>query len=257
MSTRGASRPRLRPWRAALPVLAGVLILPIGSAQAAAKAKPPRHSDVVAARALIAAQARFYEAGLATRRETTADVDAQIADFKQQCGSALPATLLDGGQAKRTVYRQLFTEGSFDLGLAALQPVGDAIATEARALDRIHFSKRAVNRDVRELAGSQRASLTVAPSDLCAHIKAAAQAGFTGVPAASMQFIDRVQNLTAAPSPSFNQLVDDIRPDVVTHRDAAAVKRLRGLGIRYTDFVFSLGIDAGRKLADALSGATP
>src|SRR5689334_170281 len=115
MSTRGASRPWLRPWRAALTLLAAVLILPVASAQAAgaAKAKPPRHRDVVAARALIAAQARFYEAGLATRRETTADVNAQIAEFKQQCGGALPATLLDGGQAKRTIYQQLFTEGSF------------------------------------------------------------------------------------------------------------------------------------------------
>ena len=257
MSTRGASRPRLRPWRAALPVLAGALFLPVGSAQAAAKAKPPRHSDVVAARALIAAQDRFYEAGLRTRRETTADVDAQIAEFRQQCGGALPATLLDGGQAKRTIYQQLFTEGSFDLGLVALQPVGDAIASEARALDRVHFSRRAVTRDVHELASSQRASLTVAPSDLCAHIEDAAQAGFTGVPAGSMQFINQVQNLEAAPAPSFDQLANDIRPDIVTRGDRAAIKRLRGLGIRYTDFLFNLGIDAGRKLADALSGATP
>jgi hypothetical protein len=245
----------VRPWRAVLPALAGVLILPIASANAAVKVKPPSHRDVLAARALIQAQAGFYKAGLATRRETTAAVDAQVTDVKQACAAALPATLLDGGTAKRTVYRQLFTEGSFDLGLVALRPIGDAIASEVRALDRIHFSRRAVNRDLRELARSQRASLMVEPTDLCADIKAAAAGGSTIVPAPTTQLIDRVHSLEAAPAPSFDQLVTDIQPDVVTRGDAAAVKRLRGLGIRYTDFLLGLGVDAGRKLADALNGS--
>jgi hypothetical protein len=75
------------------------------------------------------------------------------------------------------------------------------------------------------------------------------------VPAPTTQLIDRVHSLEAAPAPSFDQLVTDIQPDVVTRGDAAAVKRLRGLGIRYTDFLLGLGVDAGRKLADALNGS--
>jgi hypothetical protein len=258
MSTRGAWRPRLLPWRTAslVLVLAGILILPIASAQAAARGKPPKHSDVAAARALIAAQTHFYAAGLATRRETEAGIDAVIAQVKAQCPNALPATLLDGREVQRTVYRQLFTEGAFDIGIAALQPIGDATATEARALDRIHFSTRGVNRDLRELAASQRATLNLAPSDLCGDIKDAASGGFTGVPAATMQFIDHVQNTAGAAAPSFNQLVDDVRPDVLTRHDKAAVAHMRTLGVRYTSFAFGASIDAGGKLADALGASS-
>jgi hypothetical protein len=256
MSTRGASRPRLRPWRAVLPVLAGVLILPSASAQAAAQAKPPKRGDVAAARALVAAQTRYYAAGLATRREAKADVNAFVAQLNAQCPGALPSTLLDGGATKRTIYKQLFTEGAYDVGLVALQPLGDATANEARALDRIHFSNRAVNRDLRELAHSQRATLTLAPSDLCAHISDAAAAGFTGVPAATTQFVDHVENVLADPAPSFDGLIADIRPDVLTRRDVAAVKHMRTLAIRYTGFALGLGIDAGSRLSGVLGASS-
>jgi hypothetical protein len=236
-------------------VLSAVLILPIASAQAGAGAKPPNRGDVAAARALIAAQTHYFAAGLATRREAKADVAAAIAQIKHQCPNALPASLLDAGEAQRTVYKQLFTEGAIDIALAELQPVGDATTTDAEALDRIHFSKRGVNRDIRELARSQRAEVALAPSDLCGDIKVAADGGYMHVPPASTRFIDHVDNVLAGPAPSFNQLVDDVRPYVPTRHDAGAIKHLRALGIRYTSFVEGLGIDAGTKLADALSGS--
>jgi hypothetical protein len=255
MCTRGACHRRLRPWGGAL-VLAAVLILPNASAQADAKAKPPKRSDVAAARALVGAQTRYYAAGLATRREAGADANAVIAQVKAQCPHALPGTLVKGGPAQRTVYKQLFTEGAFDVALAELQPVGDATTTEAEALDRIHFSKRAVNRDLRQLASSQRATLTLAPSDLCTNIKTAADGGYVKVPPATTQFINHAENVATGPAPSFNQLVDDVRPDVLTRHERAAVKHMRALGIRYTAFVEGLAFDAASKLADAL-GETP
>ena len=256
MCTRGAWRPRLLPWRAALLVLAGVLIIPIASAQAAARAKPPKRGDVAAARALIAAQTHYFAAGLATRREATADVNAFIAQTKAQCPNALPATLLDGGPAQRTVYQQLFTEGAFDLAIAQLQATGDATTTEAEALDRIHFSRRAVNRDIRQLARSLRAEVALAPVDLCADIKTAADGGYKQVPTQTTQFVNHFENTAAEPAPSFDQLVQDIQPDVVTHRDAGAVKHMRALGIRYTSFILGLATDSGSKLADALGASS-
>ena len=256
MCTRGAWRPRLLPWRAALLVLAGVLIIPITSAQAAARAKPPKRGDVAAARALIAAQTHYFAAGLATRREATADVNAFIAQTKAQCPNTLPATLLDGGPAQRTVYQQLFTEGAFDLAIAQLRATGDATTTEAEALDRIHFSRRAVNRDIRQLARSLRAEVALAPVDLCADIKTAADGGYKQVPTQTTQFVNHFENTAAEPAPSFDQLVQDIQPDVVTHRDAGAVKHMRALGIRYTSFILGLATDSGSKLADALGASS-
>jgi hypothetical protein len=253
MSRRGECRPRLWPWGAAL-LVAGVLILPLASAQAASRGTPPKRGDVAAARALVAAQTRYYAAGMATRRETNADVTALIADVHSRCSNALPDTLLDGTPNQRTVYKQLFTEGAIDIGLVALQPIGDATAIEAEALDRIHFSKRAPNRDLRELARSQRATLKLAPEDMCDDIAIAAANGFTRVPLTTTRFVNRVENVLAGPAPSFDDLVSDVRPFMLTRHDAAAVKRMRALGSRYTSFVLNLGIASGTRLAHVLGG---
>jgi hypothetical protein len=251
MTVRSARPSRLLPWGAAL-LLAGVLILPIASARAAAPASA-RH-DLASARALVAAQTRYYAAGVATRREADANVAAFIADVTKRCPNALPQTLLGGAPHQRAVYKRLFTEGAIDIGLVALQAVGDATATEADALARIHFSTRVVNRDVHQLAGSQRATLTLAPEDLCDDIQLAAGDGFTQVPLTTTRFVARVQNVLARPAPSFADLASDVRPFLHAHRDALAVRHLRALGGRYTNFVLNLGIQAGPRLAAALGG---
>ena len=252
MTVRDARRPRLWPWCAAM-LLAGVLILPVASARAAAPGTASAR-DVASARALVGALGRYYAAGLATRREANANVTAFISDVNKRCPSALPATLLDGTPHQRTAYKQLFTEGAIDVGLVALQAVGDATATEAQALDRIHFSKRSANRDVRELARSQRATLTLAPEDLCDDITLAANDGFSRVPLTTTRFVARVENALAGPAPSFEDLVSDARPFLHRGRDAAAVRHLRAVGGRYTDFVVNLGVQAGTRLAHALGG---
>ena len=66
-----------------------------------------------------------------------------------------------------------------DVALAELQPLGDATTTTAHQLDRLHFSKPSVNRDLRQLSHTLLLSLTLAPSDLCTDLKAAADGGFT------------------------------------------------------------------------------
>ncbi len=252
MTVRDARRPRLWPWCAAM-LLAGVLILPVASARAAAPGTASTRRDVGSARALVGTLGRYYAAGLATRREANANVTAFISDVNKRCPNALPAALLDGTPHQRTVYKQLFTEGAIDVGLVALQAVGDATATEAQALDRIHFSKRSANRDVRELASSQRATLTLAPEDLCDDITLAANDGFSRVPLTTTRFVARVENVLAGPAPSFEDLVSDARPFLHRGRDAAAVRHLRAVGGRYTNFVVNLGIQAGTRLADALT----
>src|ERR1700744_1473435 len=228
MTAHAAQLRRLRPWGAAL-VLAGVLILPVASAHAATPTAPATRRDVASARALVATRARYCGAGLATRREANANVAAFINDVQKRCPNALPPTLLDGGPRQRTIYRQLFTEGAIDVALVALQAVGDATAAEVEALDRIHFSTRAANRDVRELARSQRATLTLAPEDLCDDISRAATDGFTRVPLTKTRFVAPVGSVLAPPAPSFDDLVADARPFLRTRRDAAAVRHLRAV----------------------------
>jgi hypothetical protein len=254
MTVRDARPPRLWPWGAAL-LLAGVLPLPIAAARAAAPAKASTQRNVAPARALVAALDHYYAAGLATRREANANVSAFVGDVHKRCPNVLPDTLLDGGSRQRTVYKQLFTEGAIDIGLVALQAVGDATATEAEALDRIHFSKPSVNRDLRQLARSQRATLTLAPEDLCDDIRLAADDGFKRVPLTTTRFVARVQNVLARPAPSFDDLVSDALPSLHTSRDAAAVRHLRALGGRYTNFVVNVGIQAGTRLAHALGAS--
>ncbi|MGZ4191584.1 MAG: hypothetical protein ACXVRW_03925, partial [Solirubrobacteraceae bacterium] len=150
MSVRGASRPR--PWLLGALLIAVVLIFPIARARAAVTAKPPRRSDVAAARHVVAILTRYYEAGLATRREARADVNASIAQIKGSCPHSVPNSLLRGTSTQRNIWMQLFSEASDDVAIAAIQPLGDAGATEARGLDRVRFSRRVVNRGLRQLS---------------------------------------------------------------------------------------------------------
>jgi hypothetical protein len=256
MSVREGSRPR--PWLLGALLVAVVLIFPVGGARAAARAKAPRAADVAAARRLIAAQTSYYQAGMATRREAKADVNAALAQIKATCPQSIPNSLLDGTPAQRDLWMQLFGEAADDVALAEVQPLDDATTTLAQRLDRLHFSRGAVNRDLRQLSHALRLSLTLAPSDLCTDLKAAAANGFTAVPAATTAFNNHVDNVLGVPSPTVGGLIADVKPDTVTKADRAAIKRLKTVSVAYTGFIFNLSVDTGFKLADVLgSGPTP
>jgi hypothetical protein len=255
MSVRGATRPR--PWLLGALLVAVVLIFPMSSGRAAAKAKPRSHGDVVAARRLIAIQTRYYQAGMATRPQTRADVKAALAQMKATCPKSIPNALLAGSAAQRDLWMQLFGEAAGDVVLAEFRPLGDATATTAGRLDRLQFSRRAVNRDLRQLSQALRLSLTLTPSDLCADIKTAAAGGFTALPPATKAFNDHLNSVLAAPAPSLSGLIHDVKPDRVTRRDRAAIKRLTTVAGRYTTFIFNVSIDAGLELADVLGAGPP
>jgi len=226
MSERGATRPW--PWLLGALLFGLVLIFPISGARAAttARVKPPKPGDVAAARRLIALQTSYYQAGLATRREARADVNASLDQMKAACPHSIPNSLLNGTPAQKDLWDQLFSEASGDVALAELQPVGDATATTAHQLDRLHFSKRSVNRDLRQLSHALLLSLTLAPSDLCTDLKAAADGGFTAVPAATKAFNSHVDTVLGVPAPSLGGLIGDVKLDLVTKRDRTAIKRL-------------------------------
>jgi hypothetical protein len=250
-----------RPWPWLLgALLVGVIVIfPVGGARAAGtshRAKPPKQADVAAARRLLGIQTRYYKAGLATRREATADVNSALAQIKQECPHSVPDALLQGTQAQRAVWMALFTEAADDLALAEVQPLDDATATEARELDRLHFSKRAVNRDLRQFSHALRLSLTVAPSDLCADVKAAAAGGFRTVPAPTTAFVNHLNDVVNTPSPSFGAVIQDILPDITTKRDRIAMAQLKNVAENYTGFVFDLALKAGLSLADGLGDSS-
>jgi hypothetical protein len=211
----------------------------------------------VAARRLIADQTSYYQAGMATRREARADVNAALAQIKATCPQSIPNALLDGTRAQRDLWNQLFNEAADDIALAELQPLGDATSNLAQRLDRLHFSRRAVDRDLRQMSHALRLSLTLAPSDLCTDLKAAAANGFTAVPPATTAFNDHLNEVLAAPSPSLGAIIDDAKPELLTKADRSAIKRLRSVADKYTGFIFNLSINAGFSLADVLGSASP
>jgi hypothetical protein len=249
MSVRGACRPQL--WlRGGALLVAAVLTLPI----AAATAKTPSGRDVTSARKLMGDLARFYQAGLDTRRQAHAAVNASVQMIKATCPNALPATLSDGPKREQAVSMQMLTEAAYDLALVASQPTDHAALVEAAALDRLHFSRRAATRDAREIARGQRLTAALKTSDLCADLQAAAANGFTSVPPATRHFVAMVNRVFSVPAPSFDDLDKHLGPYLTTRRDKAAVKRVRDLGMRYTEFAFTLGLNAGGKLVSVLTG---
>jgi hypothetical protein len=249
MSVRGACRPRL--WlRAGALLVAAVLTLPI----AGATAKTPSARDVTSARRLMHDLARFYQAGLDTRTQANADVDAAIKLIEHGCPNALPASLDAGPKRRQMVSMQMLTEAAYDIALVATQPTDHAAIVEADGLDRLHFSRRVATRDAREVARGQRLTAGLKTSDLCGDLLAAAANGFTSVPPTTRHFLEVVNQAFSVPAPSFGDLNKDFGPYLISRRDKAAFKRVRDLSARYTEFAFTLGLDAGGKLVSVLTG---
>ncbi len=250
MSVRGACRPRL--WlRGGALLVAAVLTLPI----AGATAKTRRARDVTSARSLMRDLVRFYQAGLDTRKQANADVDAAIKLIKHGCPNVLPASLDTGPKRQQTVSMQMLNEAAYDIALVASQPIDHAALVEAAGLDRLHFSRRAADRDAREIARGQRLTAALKTSDLCGDLRAATANGFTSVPPGTRHFLAVVNRAFSIPAPSFGDLAMDLGPYLTTRRDKAAVKRVRDLARRYTEFAFTLGLNAGGKLVSVLTGA--
>jgi hypothetical protein len=248
MTVRGVCRPRL--WlRVGVLLVAAVLTLPI----AGATARTPSARDVRSARRLMGDLARFYRAALDTRRQANAAVNASIQMIKSTCPNALPNTS-SVPKRRQAVSMQMFTEAAYDIALVASQPVDHAALVEAAGLDRLHFSRRTANRDAREISRGQRLTAALKPSDLCGDLQAAAASGFTRVPPATRHFLAVVNRVFSIPAPSFDGLQKDLGPYLITRRDKAAVRRVRHLGTRYTEFAFTLGLNAGGKLVSVLTG---
>ena len=157
------------------------------------------------------------------------------------CPNALPATLSDGPKRQQVVSKEMLTEAAYDIALAASRPINHAALVEADGLDRLHFRRRAATRDAREIARGQRLTAALKTSDLCGDLQATAAAGFTSVPPATRAFVAGVDRVFSIPAPSFDDLQKDLRPYLTTRRNKAAVRRVRGLGRRYTEFAFTLG----------------
>jgi hypothetical protein len=249
MSVSGACRPRLL-LRGGVLLVAAVLTLPI----TAAMAKAPSAHDIRSARHLMRDLGRYYQAGLNTRRQANAAVNDAIKLIKATCPNTLPASLATGGKTQQTVGMQMLTEVAYDIALVAIEPTDHAALVEANGLDRLHFSRRAANRDAREIAHGQRVVVGLKTSDLCADLQAAMADGFTSVPPATQQFLDVVNRVFSLPAPSLDDLHKDLGSYLTTRRDRAMVKRVRNLAARYTEFAFNLGVTAGGKLLSVLNG---
>lgn len=222
----------------------------IQAPMAMAAPTPPSRRDVRSARRFIAILNGFYETALRTRREARADVNALLKHVKAQCPMI---TLPSGGRRQDRVLSHLFTEAADNLGLAISGPLDDAAAQEAGALAHLHFSSRRLNRDVRQMARSQRLTAELTPSDLCGDIRAAAGADYRRQSRATTRFLAVVHRALSAPAPSLAELEKDPRPYLTAPHDRAALRRLRTLVTRYAGFALTLGINAEFKLSGLLT----
>lgn len=246
-----ARRVCVRLWApGAASAVVAVLVV---SAPAAAATPPSRH-DVRSARRFIADLTGFYQAGLDTRRQATADVNASIELVKGMCPKVVPAAAANGTKRQQMVATKMFAEAAYDIGLVATFPIDAAALREAAGLERLHFSTRRADRDARQIAVGQRLTVAIRPSDLCGDLTAAAADDYRRVPTGTTRFLAAVTRAFAAPSPSFADLDRDIGPYLTTSRDRAAVKRVHTLAKDYLAFEFDLGLRAAVKLAGVLTG---
>lgn len=142
--------------------------------------------------------ALFNAVVLASKREKAA-VNAVVERVSAHCRGELPDYLRTGTAAQQRVWTAFANdETSGELILALLRPVHKDYAAAARRLERLHWTRPAINRAVTADARRTLAALALKPPDQCADVRAAAATQFTTVPADAKRFITRATRLFRA-----------------------------------------------------------
>jgi hypothetical protein len=234
-------------------VVALVLNLLDGAAFAAAPAQAPAPRDVATARRVLRALTRYDLAQLHRQQQSTAAAKAVLTGVQSGCPHSLPLSLGEHGtRRQRKVIGLLDLESVVDVYVAAAQPVDPVQRSLAGALGRVHFTDRAFSRSVHLTAKTERMLAALKLRDVCRDIKTASEHRFAVMPRGVMQFGGFF--LEAAPSAEepIDQLPTDLRPDLTTPRDRAAITRYRTVHARYNAFEGHVLKKWGPRVARAL-----
>jgi hypothetical protein len=232
--------------------VAALVVSLVGPVTTAVAKAAPNPKDTTAARRLIGELTRYDRSIIAAESRIRAAANREIAQVSAGCNGLLPVSLETMGNAQqKKVWTALILEATIDQGIADSRSLVATERRDARTLGRLHFSRGAVNRRVTRYVKVAKATLALKPTNLCAHVAAAAAARDVVIPAATRRFnaaFNRLASVDAA------DLITAVKPFVVRAVDKAAMRRAVKLDTQIENFELSFGVKALVKLASALNG---
>jgi hypothetical protein len=232
--------------------VAALVVSLVGPVTTAVAKAAPNPKDTTAARRLIGELTRYDRSIIAGESRIRAAANREIAHVSAGCNGLLPVSLETMGNAQqKKVWTALILEATIDQGIADSRSLVATERRDARTLGRLHFSRGAVNRRVTRYVKVAKATLALKPTNLCAHVAAAAATRDVVIPAATRRFnaaFNRLASVDAA------DLITAVKPFVVRAVDKAAMRRAVKLDTQIENFELSFGVKALVKLASALNG---
>jgi hypothetical protein len=155
--------------------------------------------DIASTMRYVSDTSALFNAIVAANKREKAAVNAVVERVSAHCRGELPNYVRTGTAAQQGVWTALANdETSGELIVALLRPIHKEYAAAARRLERLRWTRPAINRAVTAEARRTLAALALKPPDQCADVRAAAATQFTMVPADAKRFIARATRLFRA-----------------------------------------------------------
>jgi hypothetical protein len=165
--------------------LAAALMAFLLAAGIAVEVAQAASSDATATRAYVEADYRLMNAAVRKIPDAEAAIQGVLRDVRNECPKAA------GGSPQNPMSTQLSNEVIGAMVLAVVKRGLSLAKSFVGATQALHWSSRALTREVQEYVGHVRVLSKLAPPDLCADVRAWASSGFQRLAPATEAF-DRV-----------------------------------------------------------------
>ena len=200
----------------------------------------------------VAAVDAFYRAELHDVGRVRTAQNAFISGISSGCHGTLPATDSQLTVAQGQVYVTVLTEAGADLELQSVPARAAALRAQDRVFQHLRWSRSSIRRALAAQVRADRSLIAIAPSDLCADVKAATTSKYATLAPATTRLIDSLDRLNSINVDSLQQLLTLMKP-YTAPTERSAIKRLESLQSKVAHDLQVLNSASASRLAAALT----
>jgi len=230
-------------------------VLLIGAA--ATVANPPKAwaapADVASTRTVIAIAIRDLTTSMVLFKRVEASANALIEHIATTCPAAMGGDPRNGTAAQQHTRDAFVQAGALELLLGELRPLSASINSEARTIEKLHWSQPSLRRIIAAKAAGLHV-VNLSRPDLCSAAAVARRNAFASVPPAITSFFRATKALVPGDTPTWADLVHLLKP-YEPRSEAAAARRVRVLQARSDSMFSNFSLRALARLLDAVFGA--
>lgn len=178
--------------------------------------------------------------------------EAFIAQVSSACAGSLPASDSQLTVSQSQVYLALLTEAGADLELQGVPARAAALRAQDKVFQRLRWSRSSISRALGVQVRADRTLLAIAPTDLCADVKAATASDYATLAPGSTHVIDALDRLTSLKADTLGRLLTLMKPYTAPSENAA-IRRLKVLEVKVAHALAVLSVTGAAHLASVLT----